>query len=175
MLGDHQLLLKGPMMYEGAVRVPLILRWPGRLPAGERRADLVQWADLNPTLLEAAGLPPLSGSQMQSLLPLARGEAAAPRRDWAICAYRNSGHPYDPPVHTTMLRRGRFKLVVHHGAPSSDRARTGELYDLEADPQELTNLWSSPEHATARAALQEFLLDALVAFEDRSQPCEAFW
>ncbi len=37
MLGDHQLLLKGPMLYEGAVRVPLIMRWPGVLPAGERR------------------------------------------------------------------------------------------------------------------------------------------
>lgn len=34
MLGDHELLLKGPMFYEGAVRVPLIVRWPGRLPAG---------------------------------------------------------------------------------------------------------------------------------------------
>ena len=34
MLGDHGLLLKGPMMYEGAVRVPLLMRWPGVLPDG---------------------------------------------------------------------------------------------------------------------------------------------
>ncbi len=67
MLGDHQLLLKGPMLYEPAVRVPLIMRWPGHLPEGERRTDLVQWIDLNPTFLDAAGLEPLPGNQGMSL------------------------------------------------------------------------------------------------------------
>lgn len=175
MLGDHALLLKGPMMYEGAVRVPLILRWPGRLPADTVRDELVEWFDLGPTLLEAAGLPPLPESQATSLLPLARGEADARRRDFALCEYRNSGHPYDPPVHTTMFRQGRFKLVVHHGAPASDRARTGELYDLETDPQELVNLWDAPEHARTRLDLEGRLLDALVASEDRAQAREAYW
>jgi arylsulfatase len=175
MLGDHALLLKGPMMYEGAVRVPLILRWPGHLPAGVRRSELVEWIDLNPTVLEAAGLPALPRNQGQSLLPLARGDAEAPARGWALCEYRNSGHPYDPPVHTTMLREGRFKLIVHHGAPSTTRARTGELYDLAADPNELKNLWYEPEYAQVRVELQEKLLDVLVATEDRSQPREAYW
>lgn len=175
MLGDHQLLLKGPMMYEAAVRVPLILRWPGHLPAGMRRDELVQWLDLCATLLEAADLPPLPGDQGQSLLPLARGEPGAAGRGWALCEYRDSGHPYDPPVHTTMLRRGRHKLIVHHGAPATARARAGELYDLVADPHELHNLWFSPAAAPIRAELQEFLLDALVATEDRSQAREAYW
>lgn len=175
MLGDHDLLLKGPMMYEGAVRVPLILRWPGQLHQNERRLELVQWIDLNPTMLEAAGLPPLSRNQAQSLLPLARGEENAPVRDWALCEYRNSGHPYDPPVHSTMLRRGRYKLVVYHGEPATLRPRTGELYDLEVDPQELNNLWDNPEYHRIRTEMQEFLLDVLVATEDRSQPRDAYW
>jgi arylsulfatase A-like enzyme len=175
MLGDHGMLLKGPMMFEGAVRVPLIMRWPGVLPAGERRPDLVQWHDLGPTILETAGLPPAPRAQTQSLLPLARGDAGAPARGWAICEYRNSGHPYDPAVHTTMLRRDDHKLVVHHGTPASARARTGELYDLARDPQERCNLWDSPEHARLRLELQEFLLDALVATEDRTQTRDAYW
>ena len=175
LLGDHGLLLKGPMFYEGSVRVPLILRWPGKLPAGVRRPDLVQWLDLCPTILEAAGAPPLPGVQGQSLLPLARGDADAPTRGWALCEYRDSGHPYQPPVHATMLRRGRYKLVVHHGQPATDRPRGGELYDLETDPGELHNRWDDPAHTQARLDLERFLLDALVATEDRTQPREAFW
>jgi arylsulfatase A-like enzyme len=74
-----------------------------------------------------------------------------------------------------MLRHGRWKIVVYHGAPSTTRARTGELYDLETDPDELDNLWNDPAHAATRAELQELLLDVLVANEDRSQPREAGW
>jgi arylsulfatase len=175
MLGDHQLMLKGPMMYDCAVRVPLVLRWPGTLPAGVRRRELVQWIDVGATVLDAARLPPLSRGQGASLLGLARGESDAWQRDWALSEYRDSGHPYDPAVHTTMLRHDRWKLVVHHGAPATARARTGELYDLTADPYELTNLWDATDHAHVRLALQEKLLDVLVATEDRCQPREAFW
>ncbi|MBI1295778.1 sulfatase-like hydrolase/transferase [bacterium] len=175
MLGDHQLLLKGPMLYEAAVRVPLILRWPGHLPAGERRDDLVQWIDLNPTMLDAAGVDPLPGNQAQSLLPLARGDEDASSRGWALCEYRDSGHPYQPPVHTTMLRTGQYKLIVNHGAPATARPREGELYDLAADPNELRNLWADPAHREVRTELQEMLLDVLVATEDRGQVREAYW
>jgi arylsulfatase A-like enzyme len=69
-----------------------------------------------------------------------------------------------------MVRHGDWKIVVHHGAPASDRARTGELYDLASDPQELTNLWDAPEAKEQRRAMQDFLLDVLVATEDRSRP-----
>lgn len=175
MLGDHHLLLKGPLMYEGAVRVPLLLRWPGQLPAGMRRSELVQWIDLCPTLLEAAAVSPSQRIQGQSLLPLARGDGDATVRDWALCEYRNSGHPHDPPVHATMLRRGRYKLVVYHGSPATSRTRTGELYDLEQDPQELHNLWDVPAHREARIELHAFLLDVLVATEDRGHLREADW
>jgi arylsulfatase len=175
LLGDHQLMLKGPMMYDCAVRVPLLMRWPGVLPMGGRRTELVQWIDLAPTVLDAAGLPPLARGQGASLLRLARGESNAWERDWALSEYRDSGHPYDPPVHTTMLRHDRWKLVVHHGGPATGRQRTGELYDLDADPQELDNLWDVATHAGVRLALQEKLLDVLVAAEDRSQSREAFW
>ncbi len=175
MLGDHQLLLKGPMLYEAAVHVPLILRWPGHLPAGERRSQLVQWIDLNPTFLEAAGVAVQPGNQGQSLLPLGRGDADAFTRGWALCEYRDSGHPYQPPVHTTMLRRDRYKLIVYHGAPASDRPREGELYDLAADAQELHNLWADPAYREIKVGLQEMLLDLLVATEARGQVREAYW
>lgn len=175
MLGDHQLLLKGPMLYETAVRVPMILRWPNQLPAGERRTELVQLIDLCPTFLEIAGQPPLPANQGISLLSLARGDENAGTRGWALCEYRNSGHAYDPPVHMTMLRHGDHKLIVQHGPPATSRSRTGELYNLGVDPQELRNLWDDSASAAVRIELERLLLDVLVASEDRSQPREAHW
>lgn len=174
MLGDHQLMLKGPMMFECAVRVPLIVRWPGALPSGQCRDELVQWVDLAPTLLEAAGAPPLEHAQGASLLPLLRGEQVA-WRDWALSEYRNSGHPYDPVVHTTMLRWQDWKVIVHHADDSGPRPRGGELYDLRSDPDELHNLWDDQAHLHDRLRMQERLLDVLVQTEDRSEPREAFF
>ncbi|TDE90758.1 DUF4976 domain-containing protein [Occultella glacieicola] len=174
MLGDHQLMLKGPFMYECAVRVPLIIRWPGVAAPGERRSELVQWVDLAPTFVQAAGLPIPPTSQGAGLERLIRG-GDPDWRDWAMCQYRDSGHPYDPPVHVTMLRHDRWKLVVHHGPPATARASSGELYDLEADPDELTNLWDDPTSRATRSALQGKLIDVLVATEDRSNPRLAPW
>lgn len=175
MLGDHQLLLKGPMLYDCAVRVPLIMRWPGHLPAGERRTDIVQWIDLTSTFIDLAGLDPMPTAQGMSLLPLARGDAGATIRGWAICEYLNSGHPYDPGVYLTMLRTGDFKLVVEHGAPATERVSTGELYDLAEDPHELRNRWDDPDCAEDRIRLERMLLDVLTATRNRSQPREAHW
>ena len=175
MLGDHALLFKGPFMYEGAVRVPLILRWPGHLPAGERRADLTEWVDLPPTITRLAGLEPNPTHQGADLIPLARGDDGAWSRGWALCQYLDSGHPYDPPVLVTMLRTDRHKLVVHHGPPATDRPRQGELYDLDADPRELRNLWDDPAAADVRIGLERQLIDVLVSTIDRSQVRDAPW
>jgi arylsulfatase len=174
MLGDHQLMLKGPFMYDCAVKVPLIVRWPGCSTPGSRRTELVQWVDLAPTFLDAAGLTRPDAMQGESLLPLL-DDTATSWRDWAVCHYRNSGNPYPEPVHVTMLRRGRYKVVVHHGAPASARERAGELYDLDADPQELTNLWGHPRYQNVKLRLQESLLDVMVATEDRSAPRLSAW
>jgi arylsulfatase len=173
MLGDHRLMLKGPFTYDCAVRVPLIVRWPGRF-APARRPELVQWVDLAPTFLDLAGVAPSPRHQGASLRGLLTGEDTA-WRDWALCQYRDSGHSYDPPVHVTMLRHDRWKLVVHHGGPASARERTGELYDLAADPDELVNRWADPAHRDVRADLQELLIDVLVGIEDRSRPRLAHW
>jgi arylsulfatase A-like enzyme len=175
MLGDHQLLLKGPMLYDCAVRVPLILRWPGQLPAGERRSELVQWIDLTSTFLDVAGVGPMPTAQGTSLMPLARGDADAEGRGWALCEYLNSGHPYDPPLYMTMLRTGDHKLIVQHGPPATARDRTGELYNLTDDPAELVNLWDEPAAAEIRIELERMLLDVLVSTANLSQPREAHW
>lgn len=172
MLGDHSLLLKSPLFYEGAVRVPLIMRWPARLPR-LLVTDIVQWMDLGATVLDAAGLPPMAGSQAQSLLPQIAGHGEP--RNWALCEYRDSCFPYDPPVHGTMLRWGHHKLVVYHGTAANGWTRSGELYDLAADPNELDNLWHDPGHSETRSQMEAALLDVLVATEDRSRRREVLF
>ncbi|UVY84105.1 sulfatase-like hydrolase/transferase [Brachybacterium sp. NBEC-018] len=164
LLGDHQMLRKGPFLYDCSVKVPLIVRWPGVVPAGLRRSELVQWVDLAPTFLEAAGVERPRSYQGESLVPLLRGEEGA-WRDWALSQYRSSGDPANPSAHLTMLRRGSWKLIAHHAAEG--RERTGELYDLEADPGELVNLWASAAHREVRLELAETMLDVLAAVEDR--------
>lgn len=173
MLGDHGQMLKGPLFYEGAVRVPMVLRWPGHLPAGVVRDELVAFHDLYATFLSAAGLVAPAHRNSLDLLPVATGASAG--RGWALTEYRDSGHPLSPAVHASMLRTDRYKLVVHHGQPSTGRARTGELYDLHADPQETQNRWNDAGYRTVRAELTENLLDALVGTENRGAIREAFW
>ena len=173
MLGDHSTLMKGPMMYEGAVRVPLIVRWPERLAPGRVVDGPVEWVDLTATVLDAAGIDTFAGVQGQSLLPIAAGEAEG--RGWAFCEYRNSGNPAEPALYTTMLRDGDTKLILWHGAPSTGAARAGELYDLGSDPDELVNLYEDPAHAALRERMVDRLVDVLCAIEDRSQPRVSNW
>jgi arylsulfatase len=170
MLGDHRMLLKGPMMFDCSVKVPLLMRWPGRIPAGTSTEDLVEWIDLTRTMLSAAGSSGLPRAQGRDLAGLWSSDAEPfDDRDWVLSEYRDGCWAYDPPVHTTMVRRGQWKIVVHHGDPSTARERTGELYDLAADPDELWNLWDVPEAREIQAEMQAFLLDVLVATEDRSR------
>jgi arylsulfatase A-like enzyme len=77
MLGDHGIYLKGPFFYEPAVRVPLIVSWPGVVKAGVRSDALVELVDLAPTLLEACHLKSHPGMQARSLWPLLTGETSA--------------------------------------------------------------------------------------------------
>jgi arylsulfatase A-like enzyme len=94
MLGDHGLLKKGCRFYEGAIHVPLILSWPGRLRGGRQNDALVELTDLAPTLYEAIGMPIPDFVQGKSLLPLLT-ETSAPEdhRSFVRSEYHNSLHP----------------------------------------------------------------------------------
>ncbi len=146
-LGDHGLLMKGCRFYEGLVRVPLIIRLPGQIPAGLRSDALVELIDLAPTLLEMAGLPAPMEMQGRSLMPVLSGDIPpAQHRDFVRCEYYAAlpvgRHPQpNSGTRATMIRDQRYKLVVYHGK------EFGELFDLEQDPWEFHNLWDDPDYA----------------------------
>jgi arylsulfatase A-like enzyme len=168
MLGNHQQLLKGPQLYDDLCRVPLIARWPEKIAAATSFAHPVQWIDLTATILDASGCAPGAGVQGQSLMPMLAGQNVA-FRPWAMCEYRDSGFPSEPAIMTTMLRYKNWKLIVWHGAPACGNTRDGELYDLEADPGELHNLFHAPDHAKQRRLMKERMLAAMADAEDLTQ------
>lgn len=149
-LGDRGLFWKHTLFDESA-KVPMVMRWPGRLPAGERRGANVGLTDLAATMAEAANAPWPGGGA--SLLPLAR-DAAAPWADEVTSEYcQGIADPWSASTLTMnrMLRRGRYKLCYYHGAPP-------QLFDLETDPDELTDLGSDPAFAPVRDGLLARLL-----------------
>jgi len=164
MLGDHGLRLKGCRFYEGAVHVPLIISWPGRVRQDVHSRALVELVDLVPTLLEATGQPVPDDVQGRSLLPILGGESDPNvHREFVRCEYHDA---LDRPFasHANMLRNDRFKLVLYHGH------EIGELYDLEHDPHEYENLWGRPEVAALQAELTKQLFDAVMLATDPGQP-----
>ena len=174
MLGNHQQLLKGPQLYDDLCRVPLIAHWPGRVIAGQRIENPVQWIDLSATMLDASGCGIGTGVQGKTLLPMMQGEDVD-FRPWALCEYRYSGFPTDPLIMTTMLRHGDWKLIVWHGSPACENARDGELYNLSDDPGELNNLFHALEHADQRRMMKTLMLDAMTDAEDTTQDRSRPW
>jgi arylsulfatase A-like enzyme len=175
MLGDHGLLLKGPAMYEEAVKVPLIVSWPEHLPAKTSTEALVQQIDLAATLLDAADLldeGPNFG-QGTSLMPLARGERTQVRH-WAITEYRDSGRPEVPPLNGTMYREGDKKLIVYHSLSTGGVRREYQLFDLAEDPNEVDD-GSAKEPDEVAAEMMGTMLDRLVEVERREAPRLALW
>lgn len=152
MLGDHGLSHKGCRFYEGITHVPLIFSMPGTLRQGAVCGGLTEQTDIVPTIAELCGLAP-EPAHGRSLLPLLRGEDdPAPRRfaraefydtlevDMNYDGLRSDdeieaeGEPVTS-CYATMYHDGRYKLSVYHGS------QFGELYDLQADPEERHNLW----------------------------------
>ena len=154
MLGDHGLRAKGCRFYEGLVRVPLIMSWPGHFKAGLRSNALVELTDIVPTLLETAGLAIPETMHGRSLLPLLTGTADPHHhREFVRCEFYKV-LPGEP-SYATMIRNRRYKLVCYHGYG------LGELFDLENDPGEFTNLWDDPKHADLRFELIVQNFDAM--------------
>ncbi|OHD73928.1 MAG: hypothetical protein A2177_06490 [Spirochaetes bacterium RBG_13_68_11] len=179
MLGDHATLAKGAMLHDPCVRVPLIARWPGVLAGGGRSRALVQLHDLAATFAAAGGVP---AGEIAALMPDARDLAAGGAggaavtdgysafHDAVVTAYRNSGiddrgRNWDPPIHATMVRSGRFKLHVYHPVAGRQASTIYRLYDMERDPREQHDLGGDPGH---RAVLDD-LKDRLVSWLLRAE------
>ncbi|MCK4958502.1 MAG: sulfatase-like hydrolase/transferase, partial [Planctomycetes bacterium] len=163
MAGDHGLNKKGCRFYEGLVRVPLILSWPGRFKAGLQSEALVELTDIVPTLLEINGLDIPETVQGRSLLAILEGRAKPGKhRDFVRSVFYKVLEGIES--YATMLRTRRYKIVNYHGHD------LGELFDLEKDPAEFNNLWDDPAYADIRFELMKKNFDALAFAVDTGSP-----
>jgi arylsulfatase A-like enzyme len=147
-LGDHGHIQKWTM-YDCSVRVPLIF-WSKTMVGKGVNDSLVQLMDIAPTVLEAAGLVPSASFEARSLWPILHGEAPEVRTEAYSELARD--HIQTGAEYMVMRRDARWKIVYYLGESY------GELYDMESDPAELRNLWSSPEHAQLRDRLVDEVL-----------------
>ncbi len=163
MLGDHGIYFKGPHFYDEAIHVPLVFSWPGQFQSGLRVNGLTELVDLVPTLLQACGLEVPARVQGRSLIPHLTGSADPNHhRHHVFCEYYNSWTHKD--AYGTMLRTATEKVAVYHGTDQ------GELYDLQTDPDEFTNLWESSKHSDLKSRLVQQCFDASVLSMDPQPP-----
>ena len=173
--GEHRLTDKSSTLLDPMTRVPLLLAWPGQLPAGAVDTHPVSLIDVLPTCLGLAGVPTPPGIDGQ-MLP---GTGDDPPREATFAEYGAGGprlrladldrfadQPWQrdtPPIpllrwreaegHPKMVRSGRYQYIYD---PLDE---IDELYDLEADPWQLTNLAADPAHAADRTHMRDLLLD----------------
>lgn len=130
-IGDHGLQVKGPYDTADIARVPLVVRWPGRVAPGVHEG-FAQLEDLMPTLADLLGVKPAAPLSGVSLRPVLEGDPT-PVRD---CAYGAATWPH---CNVAAGRRESLRTVQWLYTRYPDRAER-ELFDLEADPAETRNV-----------------------------------
>lgn len=123
-------------MYEGGLKVPTAMSWPGKIPAGSISEQMNLSMDIYPTLLEVAGLEPKQPIEGRSFLPVLLGEDAPAEERTLYFTRREGGTRYGGQS-IYAVRKGDWKLL------QNSPYEPYELYNLLQDPQEKNNLMAS--------------------------------
>ena len=137
-LGDHDWFDKR-FMYEESIRMPFLIRYPGRIKPHTVSDKMILNVDFAPTFLEYAGLPIPADIQGRSFASVLSGKSP---RDWRRSMYYRYYHyPGDHQVQQHYgVRTDRYKLIFFH------RLNQWELFDLAKDPHELNNVYAAPAY-----------------------------
>ena len=159
-VGQHGLMGK-QNLYDHSVRVPLMISGPG-IPAGRRSDALVYLLDIYPTLCDLVGMD-TPGSVEGSSFARSVADPASTHRESLYFAYEGS---------IRGVRMGRHKLIEY----AVDGVRNTQLFDLESDPHEMSNLARLSESTPVMAKLRAELLRLRDAWEDSGhETSERFW
>ena len=145
--GEHGLNQERRLAYEEAIRIPLVIRYPPLTSAGSTPPEMALSLDIAPTLLEVAGLQPRAEIQGRSLVPVLKREVRDWRESFLIEYFTDTVFPRVRNMGYVAVRTTRHKYINYRELQGMD-----ELYDLDNDPYEQTNLIDRPE---ARDTLQQ--------------------
>lgn len=154
-------------MDEVSSRVPLVMQWPGRIPAGSSSSALVQNIDFAPTLLDATGVEAKSPMHGVSLLPLLGSSPVDWERDLYYHFYENPG--FHGVARHYGVRGERYKLIYYY---ENDE---WELFDLQQDPGDLANLYGQAGYSEITADLKQRLQKLRHAYQVPTEDPEAPW
>ncbi len=152
-LGEWRMFDKR-LMHEPSIRVPFMVRYPRRIPAGVVRDEMILDIDLAPTFLDLAGLPIPAHMEGKSILPLAHAPDPKFRPEWYYEYFEWAGAEGIRPHRG--IRTDRYKLIHYTMDPQEY-----EMYDLLHDPLEKRNLYGDAQHAD----LQKQLWDRMVVLQ----------
>lgn len=157
-LGDHGWFDKR-FMYDESIRMPLLVKYPAQIPAGTNVAQILTNVDFAQTFLDFAGVPAPVRMQGVSFAPALRGQPQHTRDGFYYRYYENDDAQHHATAHYG-IRTDRHKLIYFYGdglgLPGTSDVKftpAWELYDLEADPDELNNVYDDPAYAHVRADL----------------------
>jgi N-acetylglucosamine-6-sulfatase len=142
--GEHGLSVERRLALEESIRIPLLIRYPGKVMAGSKPAEMALNIDLAPTILDMAGVPVPQGVQGKSLVPVLQGRAKNWRKSFLIEHSSDKVFPRVEHWGYQAVRTTRWKYIRYTELNGMD-----EFYDLEKDPYEMKNLIHSPAAADA--------------------------
>jgi len=148
-LGEKGKWSKAGSLFEGGTRVPLIIDMPGAKGNGRACTRMVQSLDIYRTLCELTGLDVPAGVEGTSLVPLLNDPRGAKWDQPAYSIWSEDGKT----IHGTAIRTEQWRYAEY----GKDAANGAMLFDVHADPMELTNLADSPQHAATRAELSKLV------------------
>jgi len=146
--GEHGLGAERRFAYEEGIRTAFFVRFPRRIPAGSTFEQMVLAIDIAPTMIELAGGKPGAHVQGRSFLPLLKGRERKWRQSFLIEYFNESAWPWIVGMSYKAVRTERHKLIhwVHKDG-------VDELYDLERDPYEMTNVIGDARYERTRKDL----------------------
>ncbi|MFJ7936394.1 sulfatase [Sporosarcina sp. NPDC096371] len=140
--GQHGLQYKGGFHYEDLIKIPFIVRYPGHIPAQKQSQAMQSLVDLAPTFLSFAGIsiPAVMSGENQKEVWCGN---QANVRDHILCEFRHE----PTTIHQKTYVDERYKITVYY------QQKYGELFDLQKDPKELSNLWNHPDYQALKVEL----------------------
>ena len=153
--GSHRMWIKDRVPYEECYRIPLVIRWPGRIEPGAATDHLVQLHDLGHTYLDILGLEPLPFADGRSLVPLFDDPYSNDWDDTILCAHYG-GEFLDT---QRMVITQRYKYIFNG-------FDFDEVYDLQEDPHEMRNVVEEPAYSQVVDELRLKLYDLMTRHGD---------